>query len=198
MDRPVPVVEKSNGPFHTESMVMFQGHSLPEDIHFKGYGGSYIGLIDLLCAALSDAAVRRLLFGHDEVRLATVEALLPPIVVISAWRRNVEYMERRLDEYRHNAIASPSMDTFVPLTVIRRNIAHLQDAIIMARKNVTEASDFDKNLSGAEVDNLASQYDVLLQRVEDMSTLLNNEIQLVIGSVTVQVNDRFISGSSDD
>ena len=39
----------------------------------------------------------------------------------------------------------------------------------------------------SELGSLDDQYDVLLQRIKTMSITLNNEIQLVIGSVTVQV-----------
>lgn len=41
--------------------------------------------------------------------------------------------------------------------------------------------------TGSEIERLDEQYQALLDRVKAMSNTLNNEIQLVIGAVTVQV-----------
>jgi hypothetical protein len=101
-------------------------------------------------------------------------------------------MEERLHRHRHKAIANPSLGTFAPLTVLRRNLADLEDALRAARSDfylftrrnipITYIKDHDVKTESPQ-----ARYDILLGQVKVMSTLLNNEIQLVIGSVTVQV-----------
>jgi hypothetical protein len=82
------------------------------------------------------------------------------------------------------------MDTFIPLTLLRRNIADLEDAIIVAEYNSSRATagkleGYRKSFSNRPI----PSYESLLSRVKAMSALLNNDLQLVIGSVTVQVFD---------
>jgi hypothetical protein len=91
---------------------------------------------------------------------------------------------------RHDAIADPSLLAFHPLTLLRRKTADLEDTLITARETMQSywlktAQDKSRNQSVLEL--FGPQYDALLQRVITMSTKLNNEIQLVISSATVQV-----------
>jgi hypothetical protein len=139
-------------------------------------------------------AARRFLFGstgeHTTERMAGIMALA---TAISAWEANVQYLESRFNRSRHEAIADPSLHTFHPLTLLRRNIADLEDALVSARKLVEPSSE-DWIAAAQDITHdkrclefFVPQYDALLNRVNAMSTRLNNEIQLVIGSVTVQV-----------
>jgi hypothetical protein len=139
-------------------------------------------------------AARRLILGstgeHTTERMAGIMAVA---TAVSAWEANVQFLEYRFDRSRHEAIADPSLHTFHPLTLLRRNIADLEDALVSARK-LLEPSSEDWIVAAQDITHdtrclelFEPQYDALLSRVNAMSTRLNNEIQLVIGSVTVQV-----------
>ena len=175
-----------------------------------------------LYQALRVKGTRRLLsrsdtkLGSDPNSLTThrLTRTLPVLMVLAAWRHNVEYFEKRLNASRHDAIARPSLETFNPLTLLRRNIAHLEEAVSAARENIYP-SEYDmyaqhrqvvneelksgedkygrlQKANNSELESLDDHYDALLQRIKTMSTTLNNEIQLVIGSVTVQVRSYFL------
>ena len=156
-------------------------------------------LAENLRQALKAQGTCRLLFGPDtklgsdphSLSAHRLKYLLPPIMVMAAWRHNVEYFEKRLNAFRHDAIARPSLETFDPLTLLRRNIAHLEEAVSAARGDIDSWTKQEyerrRKIVKSELKSLDDQYDALLQRIKTMSTTLNNEIQLVIGSVTVQV-----------
>lgn len=117
--------------------------------------------------------------------------ILASAIIASVWRRNVEYVDRRLNMFRHQAIAQPSLDIFHPLTLLRRNIADLQDALAHAKSSTEVFASISmeelRRIAGSRVPSLLAPYEVLLDQVKAMSISLSNEIQLVIGSVTVQV-----------
>lgn len=146
--------------------------------------------------ALEDQAARRLLFGPDGIshNVKQQASILISMAAIAAWRINVSHIRGQLQTFRHDAIATPNMKTFGPLALLRRNIAHLEEWLSWAKDNQsTEAKEvFDRRrkIQGSKLQSLDDQYGALLQQVKDMSTNLNNEIQLVVGSVTVQVGIR--------
>jgi hypothetical protein len=101
-----------------------------------------------------------------------------------------------LHSSRHAAIASPSLKTFDPLTLLRRSLADIEDAIRDAKKFFTFENghiDFEKlfvnnDAKAAKPERTEVQYDYLLEKIKALNSVLNNEIQLVIGSVTVKVS----------
>lgn len=152
--------------------------------------------IDLI---LLDEQNGKFIFGLENISTSLFIRLLASFMVLNVWRSNVGYIEQRLEYYRHEAIVHPSLDTFQPLTTLRMNIADLERAIIDARKESRSSfadlmHAFDKkHNTQAKLPEVA--YESLLQRVRAMSTLLNNEIQLIIGSVTVQVHNTLSEAS---
>lgn len=182
-----PTMDKEYGPFHRINMIEYSRYLLPIHLGFWGVPKPQISVLGHFLKVLSDNALRRQLFGHHKINLYGAVENLFPLMVVNAWRENVEFMESRLEKFRHNAIASPSMDTFIPLTVVRRNIAHLEEALMTARLSLPFMYEWLDDDVRARVRNIHQSYDSLLERLKAMSTLLSNEIQLVIGSVTVQV-----------
>jgi hypothetical protein len=176
-------------------MLAIVGQRLPVDLRY-----SQFRFAQTLFAGLGEnadaLAIRRLLFGSpgelEAPQMATITAMA---TAASAWQINVQYLEDRFNRARHEAIADPSLRTFHPLTLLRRNIADLDDALVDARKRLEPGSlDWTKtaqerNLGQRVLETFSPRYDALFHRVHVMSTKLNNEIQLVIGSVTVQVSN---------
>ena len=141
---------------------------------------------------------RSTLHDSDKVKASDMLHLLIGCIILETWQHNVRNLENRLNYYRHKAIASPNLETFAPLKRLRRSFADIEDAIRFARSNFTDATRrvafetlFEENDSTPERTEV--QYDHLLEKIKALNTVLNNEIQLVIGSVTVQVPDFFIS-----
>lgn len=140
----------------------------------------------------ANAKARRNLLLGSEIGCDQVNHALRCFMVLTAWESNTDHIRDLLNSYRHRAIAKPSLETFSPLTWLRRDLAHLDDALVVAKQNL-EDRDRDaleallKNKNSG-IKSLDVQYDALIDRVRAMSTTLNNDIQFVIGSVTVHVS----------
>lgn len=75
--------------------------------------------------------------------------------------------------------------------MLRQNVADLQDALQEARDSIGEAdmsafSELQKNTE-YRIETLQGIFDTLLKQASALSMTASNEIQLVIGSVTIQV-----------
>jgi hypothetical protein len=174
-------------------MLAIEGQHLPVDLRYRQFH-----FAQALFAGLGESAdalaTRRLLFGSPgELETPQMATIMAIATVAWAWQINVQYLENRFKKARHAAIADPSLSAFHPLTLLRRNIADLDDALADARSTMEPDSPFwglitqDSNFRPRVLELFGPQYDAMLDRVRTMSTRLNNEIQLVIGSVTVQV-----------
>lgn len=173
----------------------FPEHFLPVTFKPNDFpGGKEVMCFELatnLRNALSAPSARQILFSLNPRWMIE---LLPVTMILSSWKDNVQYFEERLNASRHNAIARPSLETFHPLTLLRRNIADLEDAVIAAKRSINdkrpmkEAFEEHWKATNNGLDSLDDQYDALLRRIKTLSELLSNEIQLVIASVTVQVS----------
>lgn len=183
-------------PLHRDSMLRYWQHCLPAHLDAEAPGYSHFDLSRDVSNTLQDPLLRGLFLDADRVVIKKINAFLPPCIVLNAWRYNATYLEGRINLHRHDAIANPSLDTFDPLTSLRRNIAHLEDAVMEAKRDVGSSLPEKHKIVVANVDEgraiLEAQYDILLQQVRSMSKALNNEIQLVIGSVTVRVSCHLI------
>jgi hypothetical protein len=189
------IATTGQSPLDPLDMLYINGQPIPLDLRYGQYR-----FAQALFAGLGEGAdalaMRRLLFGSfggiEAPQMATITAMA---TAASAWQINVQYLEDRFKRSRHAAIADPSLRTFHPLTLLRRNIADLDDALKNARSRIDPDSSawklraHDENLGQRVLELFGPRYDALLHRVHVMSTNLNNEIQLVIGSVTVQARN---------
>lgn len=192
-------------PFDSINQLNFEESGyVPATYKYGWTGSDYRGmwqfhLARCLRSALDGPAARRLLFELDEFphRDQNQTSVLIAMTTIAAWQDNVAYIRGSLNSVRQDAIATPSMLTFSPLALLRRNIADLEVSISEAKElQSTEAKQvFDRRRRtlGSKLPSLDDQYEALLQQLKDISIVLNNEIQLVIGSVTVQVGSRVSS-----
>jgi hypothetical protein len=184
------IVTTGQSPFDGRKMIDVGSQNLQISVHIKDgcfhlahtlYAGFGTG-VDAL-------AIRRLLFGshgeHTSLHMTDITAV---VAVVSTWQVNVQYLENRFNSTRHEAIADPSLRTFHPLTLLHRNIADLENALVAAgrrMKSITRTWTLTKSERALEL--FGAQYDALHDRLNAVSVRLNNEIQLVIGAVTVQV-----------
>jgi hypothetical protein len=92
-------------------------------------------------------------------------------------------------------MTNPSLETFKPIPLLRQYVADLQDALREMKDAVREeeAQAFaqlqqtDNPVDTFRPETLDSIVDMLLKQADALSLKASNEIQLVIGSVTIQV-----------
>jgi hypothetical protein len=134
-----------------------------------------------------------LLFGAEDTSLtpADLAIVLPWLLAASAWRRNIELLDGRLTHLRTLAMSNPSLATFRPIPSLRQYVADLYDALrgIKDFVNEEEVQAFAQleTLAQFRLEKLDSIFDTLLKQASALSSKASNEIQLVIGSVTIQV-----------
>jgi hypothetical protein len=190
VDPPILLKRNERGPFNGDNMLHFMHQRLPERLGEFSTEHSQIRLFDQITEIVENKP--QVFLDSDKMEADGMLDLLVGYTILGTWQHNLRYLEDRLDRRRHEAIASPSLDSFAPLTSLRRNVADIEDAIRAAKDRFAQATKrmTSEALPGgydAKTQASEAQYDVLLEQVKTMSTLLNNEIQLVIGSVTVQV-----------
>lgn len=198
VDAPLPIDCNSHNPFHESNMIKVSIQHIPARLDIKACGDPQYCLYYQLSHVLSYEKRLGALIGTNILTALELLVMLSSYMVVNTWENNVAYMEARLELSRHEAIANPSMKTFKPLTTLRINIADLEQAILKARRlyNLTYTRALLDILDESDAKDLKrpeAEYESLLHRVKTMSTVLNNEIQLVIGSVTVQVCYKFES-----
>lgn len=134
-----------------------------------------------------------LLFGDAQNSLSAekLAVVLPWLMVAYAWRLNVRYLSRRLNQLRDKAMSDPSLRTFRPIPMLRQNVADLQDALQEAKDSIGEADTLAfaelEKLAGHPLESLDGIFDTLLKQASALYLTASNEIQLVIGSVTIMV-----------
>jgi hypothetical protein len=135
-----------------------------------------------------------LLFGEDDknLTLASFRIAFLWLLAVSAWQGNIQAFDRYLEKLSNNAMSTPSLKTFRPIPTLRQNIADLRDGIQLSKDRIGEADGAAfRDLQGVtthRLEPLDSVFETLLQRTSALSAKASNEIQLVIGSVTIQVS----------
>jgi len=115
-------------------------------------------------------------------------------LALDAWYNIIAHLSIRLQHYRHRAMLEPNRETFEPLTVLRRIIADVQATISRERRGVREWHESALRSLQAHAKITIGTFDDMfgnvLREVQDISTALDHEVQLVIGAVTIQVHPR--------
>lgn len=136
-----------------------------------------------------------LLFGYGGhgalLDQASFVVSLQWLLVASAWQSNINTFDRRLKSLSTTAMIDPSLLTFRPIPLLRQNVGDMEDALRDAKESIKVTN----NEAFAELEKLASHrlqtlddiFDTLLKQAATLSSTTSNEIQLVIGSVTIQV-----------
>lgn len=149
--------------------------------------------------ALNGKLATRLLFGVDgdptfDARSASISLILPVLMYLSVMQSNTDYLQRRLLALCHQAISDPNLTTFQPLVLLRRKIADTQDRLRESQSRLGLAHEYAyqalrDNLSdrAAYSETLAAYFDPMIEQLTLISRYLDQEVNFVIGSVTVLV-----------
>lgn len=134
-----------------------------------------------------------LLFGNP-IKLPTPASfgiILGRLLEVSTWERNIRAFDTNLGELSTKALLKASLDTFRPIAALRQNVSDLRFALQKASDRVgkadTTAFDELQYITSHRLESLDSVFKALLERTDALSAKVSNEIQLVIGSVTIQV-----------
>jgi hypothetical protein len=88
-------------------------------------------------------------------------------------------------------MSSPSLETFKPIPLLRQYVAEVQDNLREIKDSIgeeeTQAIAQLQPLAQFRLETLDSIFDNLLKQASALSSKASNEIQLVIGTVTIQV-----------
>lgn len=157
-------------------------------------------MLDLLYSGSSNfvkgarAGGFELLFGNYDKPLTTktFSTVLQWLLVVSGWKDNIGFFEKRLRELSNAAMSKPSLDTFRSIPLLRQNISDLIEAIERERSRIRgEARAAFAELQQVthhHVESLDDVFEDLMKQASALSAKTSNEIQLVIGSVTIQLS----------
>lgn len=135
--------------------------------------------------------LRQLLFGGDTYSAEEISCTLTALLVELAWQANIAYLEFRLMELRNNAISRLDLVSFQRLALLRRNVTDLQNAIL-ATQLLCRTCHTVRHYGPVHKLHRASLEDIIQQLMTKNDTLfkaVDHEMQLVIGSVTIQVRE---------
>jgi hypothetical protein len=128
---------------------------------------------------------------NEALKPATLMIVLPLLLAAYTWQRSIELLDHRLYRVGTRAMVNPSLKTFKPITLLRQRVVKLHDAPRTIKDGISEEEDQAlaklQTLAQHRLETLDSVFDTLLTQVSALSSRASNEIQLVIGSVTIQV-----------
>jgi hypothetical protein len=134
-----------------------------------------------------------LLFGGEQQDLASAdfENVFRWVLAVSAWEANIRAIDSHLQRLSNAAMSKPSLKTFRPIPILRQNVTDLKDALQREKDKISDVvrthfSEFRKT-KDYTLESLDSVFETLLNEADVLSAKVSNEIQLVIGSVTIMV-----------
>lgn len=121
--------------------------------------------------------------GHMEFRLGMMVRLLRPL----AWAANVTVLREKLETQRYAALLSPSGVSYRPLITLRRAVADTRAGIVAVQESIwpTMEETFQE-LHGDPERTLRGMHEPVLRKIDGINRELNEDIQLIIGAVTIQ------------
>jgi hypothetical protein len=156
-------------------------------------------MLDLLTfkfsSFLKDQSVseRDLMFGNNTRSLTTEHSrvVVQWLLTVSSWRANIGALERQLQKLSNLAMSKPSLKTFRPIPTLRQSITDMRGALQREKDEIGSeaiaAFSALQKTTNHQLESLDSVYETLLRETDALSAKASNEIQLVIGSVTIQV-----------
>lgn len=137
--------------------------------------------------ALHDA--RESLLGPERVMEFRIRMLMQLSWSV-AWAQNVAVLRQKLEGQRYAALVLPSGASYRPLITLRRAVARTRSSIVSVRDNVRpQMEEAFQKLHGDPEWTLREMYEPLLTEIDDVNKELNEDIQLIIGAVTIQDSD---------
>jgi hypothetical protein len=136
---------------------------------------------------------RDLIFGEYAKSLTpeNVGIVLQWLLTVSLWKTNIRVFESQLHKLSNLAMSKPSLKTFRPIPTLRQHIIDMRDALQQVKdgigsETIAAFSELQKT-TNHQLESLDSVFETLLIKTDALSAKASNEIQLVIGSVTIQV-----------
>jgi hypothetical protein len=113
------------------------------------------------------------------------------LLTVSAWRANIRAFDHWLGGLSIEAVSNPSLKTFRPIPTLRKNVADLRYSLQREEYEIEDEAraafaEFQKIVE-YRVESLDSVLGTLLKDSEALIAKASNEMQMVIGSVTIQV-----------
>lgn len=116
------------------------------------------------------------------LRLHSLTELSLPL----ACAANVATLREKLELQRYEALVSPSGVSYRPLITLRRALADVRVGIVQVQEAIfSPRLDFCA-LFGDPTKSLREEYASLLEEIDKINKELNDDIQLIIGAVTIQ------------
>lgn len=130
--------------------------------------------------------------GDDEsLASKDLARILPWLLTVSAWQANIQHLDHHLRVLVTQSMSNPSLATFRPIPILRQHVADLCNALQEAKDCIGKEDNrvFDRLQAhtGHQLESLDKMFDVLVKQAEALFQTASNEIQLVIGSVAIQV-----------
>lgn len=136
---------------------------------------------------------RDLMFGSHTKSLTTENfgVVVQWLLTVSAWRTNIRAFESQLQKLSNLAMSMPSLKTFRPIPILRQDATDMRDALQRQKDEVgvEDIAAFSglQETTNHQLESLDSVFETLLRETDALSAKASNEIQLVIGSVTILV-----------
>lgn len=134
-----------------------------------------------------------LLFGQGSGSLSpsSYRLILPWLLAASQWQDNLRTYGRRLKTLSNQAMLKPSLKTFKPVPALRQDVADAQEALQVAKDSISEARGAAfadrQEIVEHKLQALDAIFETLSKQADALSSAASNEIQLIIGTVTIQV-----------
>lgn len=134
-----------------------------------------------------------LLFGKigESLTPSSFSLILPWLLAASLWQDNLRFFSRRLKTLSNKAMSRPSLATFRPVPMLRQNVTDARECLQQVKDDIGDAdiaafADLQA-LVDYRLESLEAIFDTLLKQADALLSAAGNEIQLIIGSVTIQV-----------
>lgn len=126
------------------------------------------------------------LWGPERVMEARIQ-MLGHLSWYFAWADNVAFLRRKLEHQRYAALLSPSAASYRPLITLRRAVAGTRVEIVALQNSFrSPMEEAFQRMHGDSERTLGGMYEPLLTQIDDINRELNEDIQLIIGAVTIQ------------
>jgi hypothetical protein len=140
-----------------------------------------------------------LLFGNHGKSLSSgnFRVVLGWLLAVSVWKDNIKALDDHLQRLSNKAMSKPSLQSFRPIPNIRQNVTDLKNAVQRDKDAIEDETraaftEFQGILSH-QLESLDDVFETLLKETDAIPAKASNEIQLVIGSVTIQVRPMTMS-----
>lgn len=159
---------------------------------------AFMTMMDLLRSKHSnfvkgEASELDLMFSNHNRSLTTKDfsTVFQWLLAVSAWKKTIRTFDQHIQKFSNTAMSKPSLETFRSIVSLRENITDMKDALRREENKIggeaTSAFTGLQEITNHQLESLNSVFETLLTETDALSARASNEIQLVIGSLAIQV-----------